>query len=96
MYRLIIESLLGLTLDVDRLRFTPILPLEWPEFALRYRYRETYYDIVVRGMDAERDQQSKAVNVAIDGVIQAANFVLLTDDRQPHSVEVRVPRDRAS
>ena len=45
---LIVESLLGLRLEVDRLRFAPCLPAEWTEFQLRYRYRETYYHILVR------------------------------------------------
>src|SRR5947199_10224873 len=48
MYRLIVESLLGLTLHVDRLYLAPCLPPDWKEFALRYRHGKTYYDIVVR------------------------------------------------
>ena len=32
MYRLIVESLLGLRLDVDKLRFTPCLPADWFEY----------------------------------------------------------------
>ena len=47
MYRLIVESLLGLRLDVDRLRFTPCLPADWKSFLLHYRYRETFYHITV-------------------------------------------------
>ncbi len=48
MYRLIVESLLGLTLDHGRLRFTPCLPADWTAFTMRYRYRDTAYDIAVR------------------------------------------------
>ncbi len=47
MYRLVVESLLGLNLEADRLRLAPCLPPEWNEFSLRYRYRETQYHIVV-------------------------------------------------
>jgi cyclic beta-1,2-glucan synthetase len=47
MYRLILESLLGLRLDVDKLRFEPCLPAHWPSFRIHYRYRETQYHIVV-------------------------------------------------
>ena len=43
MYRLIVESLLGLKLEGDRLHVTPCLPAEWTEFKLSYRYRETEY-----------------------------------------------------
>ncbi len=48
MYRLIIESLLGLTLEVDKLRFTPCLPADWTGFTMHYRYRETVYHIIVQ------------------------------------------------
>jgi cyclic beta-1,2-glucan synthetase len=48
MYRLIVESLLGLKLKVDKLHVTPCLPAHWKEFKMHYRYRETVYHIVVR------------------------------------------------
>jgi cellobiose phosphorylase len=51
MYRLIVESLLGLRLetasDGARLTFAPCLPDDWPGFALEYRYRRTTYAIEV-------------------------------------------------
>ncbi len=47
MYRLIVESLLGLRLEVDKLRFAPCLPPDWKGFKLHYRYRETVYHIAV-------------------------------------------------
>jgi cellobiose phosphorylase len=42
MYRLVVESLLGLRLEAERLRFAPCLPSHWNGFTLRYRYRETF------------------------------------------------------
>ena len=47
MYRLALESLLGLQLEVDKLRLAPCLPASWPGFKLHYRYRETVYHIAV-------------------------------------------------
>ena len=41
MYRLALESLLGLRLEGDKLRLAPCLPASWPGFKLRYRYRDT-------------------------------------------------------
>jgi len=90
MYRLVVESLLGLRLEVDRLRFAPCLPPEWNEFALRYRYRETYYHIAVRRTEAEGDEELDRAGVTVDGVAQEGQFVLLADDRREHHVEVRV------
>ncbi len=38
MYRLIIESLLGLRLDADKLYFEPLLPSSWNTFKVHYRF----------------------------------------------------------
>ncbi len=45
MYRLAVETLLGFTLEVDRLRLQPRVPQTWPSFKIHYRYRETFYHI---------------------------------------------------
>ena len=47
MYRLIVESLLGLNREGDRLHITPCMPKEWKTFSLSYRYAETVYRIAV-------------------------------------------------
>jgi cellobiose phosphorylase len=47
MYRLIVESLFGLRIEVDKLRFDPCLPADWKAFKVHYRYRETVYHITV-------------------------------------------------
>jgi cellobiose phosphorylase len=91
MYRLVLESLVGLTLEADRLRFAPCLPPEWNKVALRYRYRETYYDIVVRRVELEGDEDG--ASVTLDGVAQQGNFVHLADDGHDHRVEVRAAFD---
>ena len=63
MYRLIVESLLGVTLESDRLRFAPCLPADWTAFTMRYRYRETTYDIVVRQTPAGAGEAVAAIAV---------------------------------
>jgi cellobiose phosphorylase len=87
LYRLIVESLLGLKLEVDRLRFAPCLPAEWETFKLHYRYRETVYHITVLQTHAE----DRKTRVTVDGVGRRDETVPLVDDRLEHSVEVRIP-----
>jgi cyclic beta-1,2-glucan synthetase len=87
MYRLIVEALLGLRLEVDKLRFAPCLPADWPAFKVHYRYRETVYHIVVLQTRAGNGEMS----VTVDGAEQPDQAIPLVDDRQEHSVEVRVP-----
>jgi cellobiose phosphorylase len=86
MYRLVLESLLGVTLEVDWLRFAPCLPPAWNGFALRYRYRETYYNIIMRRIEVESEA---GPSVTVDGVAQSGNAFHLADDGQEHHVEVR-------
>jgi len=86
MYRLILESLLGLKLEVNKLRFSPCLPADWETFKLHYRYRETVYHVNVRQL---RSTNSK-VGVTVDGVEQPNQSVPLIDDGVEHEVEVRI------
>ena len=77
MYRLALESLLGLRLEGDKLRLAPCLPAHWPGFKLRYRYRDTVYRISV-----VRDESSSAE--------RSDHVIPLVDDRGEHRVEVRI------
>jgi cellobiose phosphorylase len=88
MYRLIVESLLGLKLEVDKLRFAPCLPADWETFKLHYRYRETVYHIIVLQTHAADNK----TRVTVDGVEQRDEAVPLVDDRLEHAVEVRIHR----
>jgi cellobiose phosphorylase len=90
MYRLVVESLLGLKLEGDSLRFAPCMPPEWSGFALRYRYRETSYQIAVRRTEMVGDGRMDTTCVTLDGVAQDIDFIRLADDRQEHEVEVHI------
>ena len=82
MYRLIMESLLGLTLDVDKLRFNPRPPSNWPSFKIHYRFRRTFYHITINGSSTGNSIKM----LSIDGVEQADHFVCLVDDQANHEV----------
>ena len=86
LYRLILESLLGLRLEGDKLRFAPCLPADWKGFTMHYRYRETVYHIAIQSMAAVAGQ----AGVMVDGVEQRDQSIPLVDDRREHSVEVRI------
>ena len=87
MYRLILESLLGLKLEVDKLHFAPCLPADWESFKVHYRYRETLYHITVLQTHAGSGETS----VTVDGAEQPGKTIALIDDRKEHLVEVRIP-----
>jgi cyclic beta-1,2-glucan synthetase len=87
MYRLIVESLLGLRLEVDKLRFEPCLPADWEGFKMHYRYLETVYHIAVVQTSAGTGE----MRVTLDGMKQPDKTIPLIDDHEEHWVEVRMP-----
>jgi cellobiose phosphorylase len=94
MYRLVVESLLGVTRERDCLRFAPCLPATWSGFAMSYRFGETTYDISVEQAPADAGAGSPAVRVSVDGIAQSDGLVHLVDDRAPHRVVVEARLER--
>jgi cellobiose phosphorylase len=86
MYRLIVESLLGLKREGNKLRFTPCIPADWDGFRIHYRYQKTMYHIAV--LPAQTGDGE--MKVTVDGVEQSEGIILLTDDGKEHKVEVRI------
>ena len=89
LYRLIVESLLGLKVDADKLRLLPCLPEEWKNYSLSYRYRETVYNINVSQERAGAGAAS-STTVMLDGIQQIDGVVPMVDDHQDHRVEVKI------
>jgi cyclic beta-1,2-glucan synthetase len=87
-YRLIVESLLGLRLDGDQLHLAPCLPADWQVFTIHYRYRETVYHIAVSQSHAGEDAPGAEIRLTVDGV-ERPGFgmaIPLVEDRREHFV----------
>ncbi|HUU93383.1 MAG TPA: glucoamylase family protein [Phycisphaerae bacterium] len=87
MYRLLIESLLGLSLDVDTLTLAPILPPDWKGYTIHYRFRETLYHIKI---SVAGTATWNVRSVRLDDEPQPDNRIHLVDDRRDHVVRVQV------
>jgi cellobiose phosphorylase len=85
MYRLILESLLGLQLEGTTLHITPCMPDTWTGFSLQYCWGRTVYAIEVKKIAG-----SAAVIIALDGVLQNGAGLSLRDDGIAHSVVVQI------
>lgn len=95
MYRLSVETLLGLQLEVDYLRIAPCIPDDWTSYKIHYRYRETVYHITVRRVGASSEHVRRVVldgtdlnGVRVDDAGQRQAAIPLVDDRREHYVEV--------
>jgi cyclic beta-1,2-glucan synthetase len=85
LYRLIVESIVGLHLDSGKLHFNPRLPESWQSIDVAYCCGDTTYDIHLR---RTTERGGGDVQVLLDGVEQAESCLVLVDDRIAHDVIV--------
>jgi cellobiose phosphorylase len=95
MYRLSIETLLGVQLEVDHLTITPCVPAHWDTYKIHYRYRDTLYHITMQRIT---DNSEQVTEVKVDGVtipkasvnerVHSKNSIPLVNDHQEHHVTV--------
>jgi cyclic beta-1,2-glucan synthetase len=83
MYRLLIETLLGLTLEGNRMRLAPLFPKHWATCKIHYRYRQTPYNISISRLTDGSGQ------TFLDGKQLPDGTIPLVDDHREHSVEMR-------
>jgi cyclic beta-1,2-glucan synthetase len=79
MYRLAVETLLGFSLEVDKLRLSPRVPQTWDSFKIHYRFRETFYHIVFTRVSESAPQGAgtrKAGSKKAAGVAPVSRVVL--------------------
>lgn len=87
MYRLLVETLLGIHLEGDNLRLAPHLPESWPGYKIHYRFRQTVYHISV----SRRQPHSEAIReLKLDGIPMSGDAFPLADDHQEHQVEMSI------
>ena len=87
MYRLLVETLLGVNLEGDQLRLTPRMPKAWTTYKIHYRYRQTVYHITITQLAAD---STDAPVLSLDGQEISGQTIPLQDDQQEHFVEMKV------
>jgi cellobiose phosphorylase len=88
MYRLIVESLLGLTRTGDRLTITPCIPADWTQFKIQYRYGTTQYQFEINQSKALADLPIPPMQIIIDGANQSDHQIVLIDDQLEHRISI--------
>ena len=83
MYRLIVESLLGVRLERGKLLFSPCVPQSWDGFALTYRHGDAEYAIELRRVAA-----TAGIRIMLDGALQEGSALTLAADAATHRVIV--------
>lgn len=86
MYRLLIESLLGLKREGTRLGFAPCVPDDWTQWEVDWRCGAALYQIEFTRVPGD----TGVVDVWMDGERCAGHAIELADDHARHEVRVRL------
>jgi len=92
MYRLLVESLLGMHREGNRLSFAPCVPDDWERWSANWRHGGSHYRIEF----VRRSGDSGVADVSLDGALQPACAIELVDDGHVHDVLVRFGRPEHS
>jgi cyclic beta-1,2-glucan synthetase len=87
MYRIMVEELLGLKRDGDRLFIAPCVPQSWTRFEVRYRFGTSLLDILVENPEGIGHSVER---VEVGGRIAADHSIQLIDDGRHRHVRVRL------
>lgn len=90
LYRLMVESLLGITRRVSHLHINPCLPEGWPGFTFSYRFGQTHYHINVIQVSDQNPLEGKHPRIKLNGTELEGNAIPLVDDSQEHHVDVYI------
>jgi cyclic beta-1,2-glucan synthetase len=87
MYRLLVETLLGVNLEGDQLYLHPRLPKTWTTCKIHYRYRATVYHLTFTRIAADA---AGPPSLVLDGREISGDRMPLQDDRQEHFAEMKI------
>ena len=85
MYKAGIESILGLRKEGNILKILPCIPAEWEEYSIRYKYKQTIYNIEIKNPN---HKNTTVEEFYVDGAKTDEKYVRLIDDNDIHNVKV--------
>ncbi len=93
LYRAGLESILGFTVEGDRLRIKPCIPSAWPRYEIRFRHGATIYEITVENPSRV---SAGVVDIRVDGrsIANLAAGIQIEDDGASHKIVVTMGPER--
>jgi cyclic beta-1,2-glucan synthetase len=85
MYRMLVETLLGVNLAGETLHLNPRLPSDWSTMKIHYRFRQTVYHITY----TRWGEGGPLPSPTLDGQALPSPSIPLQDDHREHFVELR-------
>lgn len=89
MYRIAVESILGIGRRGRTLKISPCVPTSWPEFKVTWRFGKCRYEITVENPDRS---SHGILQATLDGQSVDASAIPLLDDDHIHHVRILLGR----
>lgn len=86
-YKAGIENLLGLKIEEGYLKIEPCIPKDWKEYQMKYQWRESMYNIVVKNPSGKNGFETGTSKVFLNGN-EVDNFIKLDGSRNVYEIEV--------
>ena len=84
-YKAGVEYILGIKIEKGILKINPCIPKDWKTFSVRYKWKNTLYNILVENPNGNEIGVKKIV---IDGIEQMSNEIRLQENAGVINVEV--------
>lgn len=83
-YKAGIEYILGLKVENEYLKIEPCIPRDWKEYQIRYKWKDSVYNIKVKNPDGKNIGVTKVI---VNGV-EVENLIKLDGSGKVYNVEV--------
>ena len=86
-YKAGVENLLGLKIEEGYLKIEPCIPKDWKEYQIKYQWKESMYNIMVKNPNSKNVFESGVSKVLLNGNV-VDNFIKLDGSRNVYELEV--------
>lgn len=86
-YKAGIENLLGLKIEEGYLKIEPCIPKDWKEYQMKYQWRESMYNIMVKNPSGKNGFEADTSKVFLNGN-EVDNLIKLDGSRNVYEIEV--------
>ncbi len=85
-YQAGIEYILGFRIENNKIKFSPCIPKGWKEYSIRYKYKDSIYNIKIKNLNHKNGGVTK---VLVNGK-DAKNEIYLDGSGKIFNVEVEI------
>ena len=88
-YKAGIENLLGLKVEEGYLKIQPCIPKEWKEYQIKYQWKDSIYNILVKNPDGKNVFEKDVSKVILNGNL-VENSIKLDGSRNVYQIEIEL------